>query len=258
MSCKDVQNKIEAYLDGELTLSDRRDFEEHLVACDDCKPMLESVRLLNKSISKVGYVNPSASLKRSIKTGLKDITGEEGASYGWLHLIGFGGGTAALASVAVWMVMSFMIGMPIQTQINNELIAAHVRSLMVDHATDVASLDSHTVKPWFNGKLDFSPTVKNLEADGFMLIGGRLDYLQQQPVAALVYKRRSHTINLFIYRANDTRHASQMKETHRQGYAMFSWSKMGLEYCAISDLNAQELKQFAQLLYGQTAAQTRH
>lgn len=257
MSCKDALINIEAYLDGELTLSDRRDFEEHLLECDDCKLMLESVKLLNKSIRKVGYVNPPASLKRSIKTGLRDITGEEGKSYGWLQLIGFGGSTAALASVAVWVVMSFMFGLPAQTQLSNELISAHVRSLMVDHATDVTSLDSHTVKPWFNGKLDFSPAVKNLDDDGFVLVGGRLDYLQQQPVAALVYRRRSHIINLFIYRANETLQVSTIKESQQQGYTMFSWSKQGLEYRVISDLNEKELKQFTQLLDGQAIGQIR-
>ena len=248
MDCKDVQNRIEAYLDGELTLSDRRDFEEHLTKCKNCNVALENLRMLNRSVQKLGYVHSPSALRKNIKAGLRDITGEEGPGFNWPQLLGFGGATAAMASIAMWLVMSFMIANPMQATMTDELIAAHVRSLMVDHATDIKSSDSHTVKPWFNGKLDFSPVVKDFASQGFPLLGGRLEYLQQQPVAALVYQRRSHMINVFINRSAENDQTATLHELKRQGYTILNWRKQGLEFRVISDLNAKELKQFSTLL----------
>ena len=258
MNCKDVQAKIEVYLDRELTLSDQRDFEGHLGDCANCQVMLDNIRLLNDSIKKINYVKAPFSLRRKIKNDLKDMTGEDGAIYNRFQLFGFGAGSAVLASIAVWAMMAFMATSTIQTQLVNELTEAHVRSLMVDHVTDIAASDNHTVKPWFSGKLDFSPEVKNLKTDGFELVGGRLDYLRldhshKQPAAALVYKRRSHYINVFIYRDESTEQAPQLKaaslnNTQNQSYNLINWQKQGLNYWVVSDLNAVELKQFAQLL----------
>ncbi|MDH5258342.1 MAG: anti-sigma factor [Gammaproteobacteria bacterium] len=250
MACKEIQQNIEAYLDAELTLSDRRDFEEHLSECPDCQAMLESVRSLSKSIHKIGYVSRPTSLRRNIKNGLRDITGEESSSFNLTQLLGFSGASAAFASITIWFIMSFMVGLPIQTHHTEELISAHVRSLMADHVTDVASSDRHTVKPWFNGKLDFSPTVLDLKDKGFPLVGGRLDYLQKQPVAALIYKRRAHVINLFIRRSEQTGQTSPARLTQQQGYKLLSWQQQGLQYTLVSDLNARELQAFSRLLHG--------
>lgn len=250
MACKELQQNIEAYLDAELTLSDRRDFEEHLGECQDCQAMLENVRALNKSIQKIGYVSRPASLRRNIKHGLRDITGEESSSFNLNQLLGVGGASAAFASLTVWFVMSFMVGLPMQVQLTDELISAHVRSMMADHVTDIASSDRHTVKPWFNGKLDFSPMVLDLKDKGFPLVGGRLDYLQKQPVAALVYQRRAHVINLFIRRSDQTAQTSAASLTQQQGYQLLSWQQQGLQYTLVSDLNAKELQEFSQLLHG--------
>lgn len=257
MNCKDVQEKIEVYLDRELTLSDQRDFEGHLNDCANCQLMLDNVRLLNDSIKKIDYVKAPFSLRRKIKSDLKDITGEDGVIYNKYQLFGFAAGSAVLASIVVWGVMAFMISSTIQTQLISELTEAHVRSLMVDHATDITTSDNHTVKPWFSGKLDFSPKVLNLKNDGFELIGGRLDYLRvddthKQPAAALIYKRRSHYINVFIYRDESTKKITQLKNTslsnkQNQSYNLISWQAQDLNYWVVSDLNADELKQFAQL-----------
>jgi anti-sigma factor RsiW len=127
----------------------------------------------------------------------------------------------------------------------DELISAHVRSLMLDHLTDVASAEGHTVKPWFNGKVDLAPPVVDLSGDGYPLIGGRLDYIDRRPVAALVYKRRQHAINLFVFAATN-REPPQV--TTRLGYNLVSWHEGGLNFWATSDLNLDELQGFRTLI----------
>jgi anti-sigma factor RsiW len=127
------------------------------------------------------------------------------------------------------------------------VIAGHVRSLMVNHLTDVASSDRHTVKPWFEGSLDFSPPVPDLTTQGFPLIGGRLDYLASHPVAALVYRRHQHAINLFIWPiTRDT--PRQQQHVTRQGYNLITWTTADLAYWAISTLNMAELKTFVSMV----------
>lgn len=248
MNCKQAQTKIEIYLDSELTLSDQRDFEKHLDGCNKCKSILDNIRSLSESIQKIEYAKAPFSLQRKIKTDLKDVTGEDDAAYGRSQIFQFGAGCAVLTSIAAWAILTIIISTPIQNQIVRELTEAHVRSLMVDHVTDIVTSDSHTVKPWFSGKLDFSPTVKDLKSEGFTLIGGRLDYFDQRPAAALVYKRRSHYINVFIYRTDDSTQTSAFKDIQNQSYNLVNWKEQGLDYWVVSDLNKNELKQFAQLL----------
>ena len=253
MPCEDMQPKIEAYLDKELTLSDQRAMEEHLAQCSRCSALLNQLMALSTSIKKIGYTNAPVSLRRNIKNGLKEMTGEGAATFNWYHLLGAGVGSAVFASLFVGLVMTSTAWSPLQFQPTDELIAAHVRSMMVSHVTDVDSSDRHTVKPWFNGKLDFSPLVLELQEHGFHLVGGRLDYLQNRPVAAVVYKRREHIINVFIRRGDSTIPTSPMRYTRQQGYNLFSWRKEGLDYSLVSDLNEKELQQMAGLLESQLA-----
>ena len=130
--------------------------------------------------------------------------------------------------------------------IGQEVVASHVRSLMAAHLTDVPSSDQHTVKPWFNGKLDFSPLVTDFADRGFVLEGGRLDYLGNRAVAALVYRRRQHVINLFIWPTSQPDSAIRISD--RQGYHAFNWNKYHATYWSVSDLNPDELRQFAEML----------
>src|SRR5258708_565596 len=133
-------------------------------------------------------------------------------------------------------------------RIGQEVVASHVRSLLADPLTDVASSDRHTVKPWFAGKLDFAPTVVDLSAAGFPLVGGRLDYLEHRPVAALVYSRRKHAINLFIWPSEHATSGGKLQSATTQGYQIVHWKEAGTAYWAISDLNMSELRQFVQLI----------
>src|SRR5262249_46458652 len=139
--------------------------------------------------------------------------------------------------------------------LTQELVANHVRSQMLPtHRFDVASSDPHTVKPWFAGKLDFSPPVKDLVDQGFPLVGGRLEYLHDRPVAALVYQRRQHSINLFIWPSTSVPE-TPMKVVSRQGYHLLHWTQSGMTHWAVSDLNAHELQEFAHLIEQQNSAQ---
>lgn len=153
---------------------------------------------------------------------------------------GFAAAFALLAAAGI-----YFLSPGTEQRLADEIVAAHVRSLMVDHAFDVASSDSHTVKPWFAGKLDFSPPVFDLTAQGFALAGGRLDYIDRRPVAALVYRHRQHLINLFILPA--TRNA-RPRTLEQQGFHLAAWEKAGMTWWAVSDLNAAELAQFKAVL----------
>jgi anti-sigma factor RsiW len=148
-------------------------------------------------------------------------------------------------ALLVWSLVPMLTGPSANDRLTRELIAGHVRSLMVSHLTDVASSDQHTVKPWFEGKLDFSPPVIDLTEQGFPLVGARLDYLDNRPVAALVYQRQQHVINLFIWpAAHDAEKGEQM--VTQQGYHLLHWAQAGLSYWAVSNLNLDELQAFVQ------------
>ena len=137
--------------------------------------------------------------------------------------------------------LMLVLNVPQQSQsIEDQLLASHVRSMLADHLTDVLTSDQHTVKPWFNGKIDFSPPVVDLAAQGFPLVGGRVDYLDGRVVAALIYRRHGHVINLFIWPATlETR-----SNTEKDGYNFVEWNVDGLVFWAVSDVAAPDLSAF--------------
>lgn len=161
----------------------------------------------------------------------------------WINL-----GAAAVSTAAFAVTLGLYLAQPSPAeQLEQELVASHFRSLLPDHLTDVASTDQHTVKPWFTGKLDFAPPVTDLAAQGYPLIGGRLDYIRQRPVAALAYRHRKHVLNLYEWPA-PAASAQAPRASVRQGYQLLRWTQGGMQYAAISDMAAPDLVQFAQLL----------
>ncbi len=250
MECREVQRQIEPYFDGELSLSDKRAVEEHLERCTDCARVLTSLQVLNTAIKQKAAEQAPAGLRRWLRRQLRQTRRQPERE--WLSWLGLSGGAVALVALLTWGVAS-LVSMPPVSSPLEEVIGAHVRSLMVDHVTDIASADRHEVKPWFQGKLDFAPPVHDFSDRGFPLLGGRLDYLQQRPAAALAYRRRAHVINVFIWPSHMEGDTALKRQSY-QGYHIVRWRKAGLEYWLVSDLNVAELMGFATLVRGKEPA----
>lgn len=253
MECKQAQQQIEPYFDGELPLSDKRAVEEHLERCSECAGLLAALQAVNTVVRQRAVFRAPATLRRRLRRHLSQ-TGET-SGRDWLSWFSFGSATLALVAVAVvtWGSLSFPF-MRADRTLLDEVLSAHVRSLMVDHATDIASSDGHTVKPWFQGKLNFSPPVQDYSGQGFPLLGGRLEYLKQRPAAALVYRRRAHVINLLVWPSQE-HHNAEPSALSLQGYQVVRWSHQGLAYLLVSDLNASELSAFAALIRDKEATE---
>jgi anti-sigma factor RsiW len=246
MKCPDVRHLLHPYSDGELDLVRHVEIEDHLTGCAECAEQEKHLRSLRAAISSSSlYHKAPASLPTRIQLATPPLT--RGRRRSSLQFAAIAAGVLLLigASAAIGMLLS-RARTPADDQLAEWVVADHVRSLQVDHLTDVPSSDRHTVKPWFRGKLDFSPQVPDLSPQGYALSGGRLDYLADRPVAALVYYRRSHAINLFTWPAvNDEEKAVRARS--RQGFHIRYWQRSGMTYWAISDLNDQELDEFVRL-----------
>ena len=220
--------------------------EKHLGKCSACSLALNSLRLLAQSLrDDFLHFQPTVDFEKRVRSALRHESGSGAQTFRWRWLI------PALSAAALVIVFTgyLLMRTPAEDLVSSEIVSSHVRSLMTSsHLIDVPSEDPHTVKPWFDGKLDFSPPVKDLTAQGFALIGGRLDYIDNRPVAVLIYQRRKHTINVFVWPANgDTKQAAQV----RQGYNLIHWTKSGMMFWAVSDLNLAELQQLAEELRNQ-------
>ena len=167
----------------------------------------------------------------------------------WLHWPWLKLGAAMACGMVLSLLVTQMVLMPeSREQITEEVVAAHVRSLMVAHLEDIVSTDQHTVKPWFSGKLDFSPPVNDFSGQGFPLTGGRLDYIDRHFAAALVYRRNNHVINVFIWPARSANESKSIS-TMQDGFSLISWHRDGMQFWLVSDVNAEELQQFSKLLH---------
>lgn len=155
-------------------------------------------------------------------------------------------GLVGLGAAGAWLAALMFLAAPVPAGLLDELATSHVRSLQATHLMDVASTDQHTVKPWFAGKLDFAPPVPDLQADGYTLAGGRLDYVQGRNVAALVYRPGRHVVNLFVWPAAPGQPEQAPTPATQRGFNLVGWTHAGLQAWAVSDMNAAELQAFAQ------------
>jgi len=257
MNCAESEMLLHALIDGELDAGHARDVEAHVATCPACADKLSAFRTMREAIAAANLKEAApASLRSRLEAALPPhVVGAGGGRQSWSFRRSslrsswrsfFGGlaiGTALSAAVAASLVIA-VIRNDQQQEAASEIVSAHLRSLQPGHLTDVETSDQHTVKPWFNGKLDVAPPVIDLTAQGFTLVGGRLDYINGEPAGSIVYRRRQHVINLFVIRHLDAEHGAAKIESV-QGFNIRHWTAEVLDFWAVSDINAGELDEFA-------------
>lgn len=250
MECKAATDLVHRYIDAELGPTTAVEIDDHIDSCRSCRPVYERQRALQRTISRKAtrYRAPQELVGRITERA-------EGAPRVAITRSSRWRTAASAATIALSISLSSGVTWIATTAgrgpgLREDLVASHIRSLMANHLTDVASSDRHTIKPWFNGRIDLTPPVRDLAAEGFPLVGGRLDYVAHRPVVALVYRRHQHVINLFVmledHAAVPFRAAASVN-----GYNLRHWRDGALRFWAVSDLNAAELEDFEQILCAQ-------
>jgi anti-sigma factor RsiW len=249
VTCEEARPLVHAYVDSELDVVKSLEIETHLSGCVACAREEASLRALHTALSNTAlYHGAPARLERRVRAALRDARRAESRwGFALRHYSWVGVAAAAVFFVAIIFKGVLPPGLSAGELTAREVVDDHLRSMTGNHLTDVLSSNQHTVKPWFDGRLNFTPPVEDLSSEGFPLIGGRLDYLDNHPVAAVVYRRRQHIINLFILPAE---HAADTLPTSRvrEGYNSVHWTKSGMTYWAVSSLSAAELGKFAELV----------
>jgi mycothiol system anti-sigma-R factor len=241
VSCEVKNKSLHGYLDGELDVVRAAEFEQHLETCPECLAELESQESLRASLqqAQLRQKAPAALRKRVLhELPRSQRTSQFAAPPPWLAIAA---ALLLMVAAAGWRVLTIRSGATAQAGLSAEIIDAHVRSLQPGHLVDVLSTDQHTVKPWFNGKMDFAVPVHDFSDEGFPLQGGRLDVIQGRTVAALIYGRRKHEVNLFIWPENRSGDENARSSSSR-GYQWISWRKGGMEYWLVSDLGLPDLE----------------
>jgi anti-sigma factor RsiW len=240
MTCEETSILLHALIDGELDAGHTREVEAHLATCQRCARQLRDYRVMRRASTAPAMRHQApASLRRRIEGALPAPRARIQTRRSLLQ--GFAMGSAASAALAAGLVV-FVMRRDEDQRILGDVVSAHLRSLQGDRLIDVQSSDRHMVKPWFNGRLDVAPPVVDLTAQGFTLIGGRLDYVDGRPVASIVYKRRAHVINLFVAQAMGPEQRAAIEKV--QGFNIWRWTKADLGFWAVSDINAEELQEF--------------
>jgi anti-sigma factor RsiW len=259
MNCDESRTYLPAYLDDELDVAESLRVQKHLAECGDCRQTQDEQLALRSALRDPElYAHPSADFSKRIEAAVRRAAKEEARSQrpSWFESLRLGTfrWVPAVAALVVITTMGALLVMNRSRSSHDQLIASavlagHIRSLQANHLVDVPSSDRHTVKPWFQGKLDFSPPVPDLSELGWPLIGGRLDYVDGRPVAVLIYQRRMHNINVFVW-PNHGSADDAIRQEDAQGYQILHWNGAETTYWVVSDLNNAELLELARALRG--------
>jgi mycothiol system anti-sigma-R factor len=248
VGCELTHTVLHGYMDGELDAARAADFERHLISCADCVAVLEANESVRSSIQRAGlYERAPKALRQKIQAQVNATTQplvlpiRNPAPWRWLAIAA----TVLLALFLGWRLPSLLPGSG-DNALASAIVDAHLRSLQPGHLEDVQSTDQHTVKPWFDGKLDFAPPVQDFVNQGFPLRGGRLDVIRGRTVAVLVYARRKHLVNVFVWPTTEA--DSEPVSGSQLGYHWIDWRKGGMEMYAVSDLNPDDLRELQRLL----------
>jgi len=256
INCEQIRTLLGPHLDGELDAINDRALQDHLRDCPECLRAAGQLESLRRMVRQgATYHRAPAGLEARVRASLRGLPtpapepeprferSSRWVAWSWQ----WAGAAATLAAVivAVWIGSAVTARRAASEFLAEELVSAHVRSLLGSHLTDVLSSDQHTVKPWFDGKVDFAPPVHDLSSDGFPLFGGRLDYVAGHPAGALVFQRNKHIINVFIWPSASGPAPAESSLT-RRGYNPIVWEQGQLTFCAVSDLNPAELHQFVE------------
>jgi anti-sigma factor (TIGR02949 family) len=255
--------RVQAYFDREVDAVSAAEIEQHVEHCNECRELLQDLEKVRTALrSGISYATAPPALRAQV---LQALDGEPDVAAGG-HTVtsatprksraawrprsygGHGfriGAFSGIGGAALAAAMAFFLVLPTLSPLSDEIVSAHVRSLMPAHLIDVVSTDKHTVKPWFAGHADVSPAVADFEAQGYRLIGGRADYIDHQRSAVVVYQHGAHVINVFTWAANGARNLSN---TTRSGYHLAFWQQGDIQYCAVSDTNWDELLGLVRLL----------
>jgi len=236
MTCAEATPLVELELDGELDARSVLELREHVSRCPSCTRHAASLRALSDAAREhLRRFEPPAGFEDRLLRSVRPRR----ISRAWT-------GTAIAAAAAAVVVL---VAMPRRNALVEEAVAAHARSLQIDHALDVEASDQHVVKPWFEGKVGFAVPARDYASEGYALAGGRLDYLEGRPAAALVYRHGKHLLNLFVVDAEGDRDAPPKRDTLR-GFGCWRWTSAGLRYLLVGDVEEAQMGALARRMAG--------
>ena len=245
---------LHAYIDGEIDAASTIELESQIEASPPLRQEMERLSTLHHVVqTRATRFNAPSRLSKSLRASFPGVqTGSIPLGVpSWWRTFAIGA-TAAAVALLLWSLGSTFLGRDARGVVIEEVVSAHIRSLMADHLTDFASAERHSVKPWLSSRLDFAPPVHEFASERFVLVGARLDYIGGNPAAAIVYRYRQHMINVFVWPAPVSKDGSIKLSTHR-GYNSANFDSAGMSYWAVSDLNQNDLGQLAKLLQSQSA-----
>lgn len=243
-ACPDKATLIHGLLDGELDAVNAAACEAHLKTCEGCNAEYQRLAALRETLAAPGVAHRAP---ERLRANIEAMIASEAAPQPQPRRGGRTAGYVTTGSLGALMAAGLAVFVVLPQVADNglerQLVANHVRSLLANHLTDVATSDQHVIRPWLNGKVDVAPPVPELAAEGFPLVGGRLDYIDGRVAPAIVYRRRAHTVNLFVW-PDDHRLFNGERTVRRDGYTVEEWTAGGLRYAAVSDVDPSDLKAF--------------